>query len=316
MHLGVRICVLIPSFRRPADLSRCLGAVGSQERPAEQVVVVAREGDAPTWEAIARAARPDRPVEGVGVAEPGVVAALNAGLAAVHADVVALTDDDAAPRPDWLARIERHFERDPGLGGVGGRDWVPGDAGRGAGASVVGRVLWYGKAVGNHHLGAGEAREVDMLKGANMSLRLAAIPGMRMDEGLRGGGAQPHWEMALSLAVKRAGWKLVYDPSVAVDHYAAERLTGEERWWRSQEAVFDAVHNQTYALLRWLPWRRKLTALAFGLLVGTRQAPGLVAGIERLIRDRDRSGAAGRLGLATRARLGAIATAFRAARSS
>jgi cellulose synthase/poly-beta-1,6-N-acetylglucosamine synthase-like glycosyltransferase len=279
-------------------------------------LVVAREGDAPTWEAISRATRGDRPVEGVAVAEPGVVAALNAGLAVARADVVAFTDDDAAPGPDWLARIERHFERDPRLGGVGGRDWIREEPAGDRGASVVGRVRWYGRTIGNHHLGAGEPREVDILKGANMSFRLAAIPGVGLDERLRGSGAQPHYEMALSLAVKRGGWKLVYDPSVAIDHYPAERLAGDARWSESDEALFDAVHNQTYALLRWLPWWRKPAVLAYGLLVGTRQAPALVTAIERLIRDRDRRAVLGRFAIAMRARMEAIATALSAARSS
>ena len=58
------------------------------------------------------------------VVEPGQVAALNRGIEAATGDVIAITDDDAAPRADWVARIAAAFESDPKLGALGGRDWV------------------------------------------------------------------------------------------------------------------------------------------------------------------------------------------------
>lgn len=42
-------------------------------------------------------------------------AARNRGLEAATADVVALTDDDTAPPPEWLATIHRAFTNDPNL---------------------------------------------------------------------------------------------------------------------------------------------------------------------------------------------------------
>ncbi len=37
---------------------------------------------------------------------PGVVAAMNLKLEMAQGDILAFTDDDAAPGPDWLARME------------------------------------------------------------------------------------------------------------------------------------------------------------------------------------------------------------------
>jgi hypothetical protein len=45
--------------------------------------------------------------------------------------------------------------------------------------------------IGNHHLGVGEPREVDVLKGVNMSYRRTAIADIHFDERMRGTGAQP-----------------------------------------------------------------------------------------------------------------------------
>ena len=53
---------------------------------------------------------------------------LNVGIGATIESIVAITDDDAEPRPDWLARLIGHFAV-KSVGGVGGRDWQPHERG-------------------------------------------------------------------------------------------------------------------------------------------------------------------------------------------
>ena len=55
---------------------------------------------------------------------PGQVAALNAGLDKTQGEIIAITDDDAAPHVDWLERIEARYLADKAIGGVGGRDFL------------------------------------------------------------------------------------------------------------------------------------------------------------------------------------------------
>lgn len=254
----------------------------AQARPPEQIVIVVRADDRPTLQLLARMQPHVSTLRPVEVAAPGVVAALNEGLDAAVGDVIAIVDDDTVPSADWLARLCATFEADPSLGGLGGRDAIAEEPPSGEDVTV-GKVHWYGRVVGNHHLGAGGPREVDVLKGANMAFRSIAVRGIRLDDRLRGSGAQPHWEIALSLAVKRSGWKLIYDPAICVDHFPAARVAGE-RGAASSEALSAAVHNETYALLRWLPAPRKLAPLIYGLLVGTRHAPGFLLLGERMVR--------------------------------
>ena len=245
----------------------------------------------------------------VAVSVPGVVSALNAGLAAAQGDIMAITDDDTVPRPDWIQRIELHFRGNDELGGVGGRDWVHHDDKIEDGRAVmVGRVRWYGRVIGNHHLGVGGPREVDVLKGANMSYRRPAVHEIGFDDRVRGSGAQVHFELALGLAVKRAGWKLIYDPAVAVDHYPAQRFDDYQRDKPSLQGLQNAVHNETYALLRWLPWWRKPLAFVYGLLVGTRLAPGLMVAGERWVRQSDREAVGRRFRASMRGRLDGFRT--------
>jgi glycosyltransferase involved in cell wall biosynthesis len=211
----------------------------------------------------------------VAVDVPGQVAALNAGLAGVTNDVVAITDDDAAPHVDWLARIEAHYLENSDVGAVGGRDCVAHEAGAPR-KDRVGIVFWYGRRIGNHHAGIGPARSVDVLKGANMSYRLRAIAGIRFDTRLRGEGAQPHNDLSFSLAVRRAGWKVIYDPAVAVDHFPAPRFDDDQRGARLLPALTNDAHNEALAILEHLEPAGRLFFWLWYAGIGTRKLPGLL----------------------------------------
>jgi glycosyltransferase involved in cell wall biosynthesis len=306
----VEATVLVPTWRRAQELGRCLDALAAQTRRPDEVIVVARAQDDETWRLLGAREEDGLPLRSLRVETQGVVASLNAGLDAARGDLVAITDDDAEPRPEWLERIERHLRREPDLGGVGGRDWMHQDGRVLDGEEpVVGRIRWFGRVIGRHHLGAGPPREVDMLKGANMAVRAEALRGMRLDESLRGSGMQMHWEMGLCLALKRAGWRLLYDPEVAVDHYSAPRFDEDQRVGRSLVALENEVYNHTRTLLGGLSWWRKPFFLGYGLLVGARWAPGVVTGLELTIRGRRQPGA---YAACTRARLQAAAGLIRA----
>ncbi|MBY4790575.1 glycosyltransferase family 2 protein [Burkholderia dolosa] len=273
----MKISVLVPTYRRPADLARCLLALQRQQRLPDEVIVVARPEDDATHERLADPAVGGAlPLRVVAVDVPGQVAALNKGLDVAAGDIVAITDDDAAPRADWLARVESTFAADPRGGAVGGRDWVH-EKGRVLDESreEVGRITPWGRLVGNHHLGVGGAREVDMLKGANMSYRRAAIERVRFDTRLRGAGAQVHNDMAFSMRVQRDGWKLVYDPAIAVDHFPAERFDDDRRDAASLNAISNGAYNLQLTLREHLPPLRREIAWWWWTLVGTRVYPGL-----------------------------------------
>ena len=182
----MKLSVLVPTYRRPDDLRRCLAALANQTRWPDQVVVVVRDIDPASREAAEKAAiaLTALPLEVETVRIPGIIAALNAGLPALSGDVFCFTDDGGEPLPDWLERIEAHY-RDPDVVGVGGRDIVvrhPETIHQTC--SVVGRGSWYGRFVGNHHLALEPSRPVtvDVLKGVNMSFQASAVTGFRFDE--------------------------------------------------------------------------------------------------------------------------------------
>jgi len=61
------------------------------------------------------------PVRRVSEPQKGLSRARNAGLRAALGAILAFTDDDCIPAPDWLSAIVAEFTRDPGLAGIGGR---------------------------------------------------------------------------------------------------------------------------------------------------------------------------------------------------
>ncbi len=253
----------------------------------DEVIVIVREEDAETRRLLDANRFGKLNVNVATIHEPGLVAALNRGLEAATCDVVAFTDDDTVPRPDWLERIERHFAADPCLGGLGGRDWLHPPSGE-VDQLTVGKVRWYGRMVGNHHRGVGSSRPVDVLKGANMSFRRRALGKSRLDELLED---QERRFIGRSICVSRSNSRggNLYDPAVSVDHYPAERFEDDSRSGPvTGKTLEDVIHNETYLLLTWLPWWRRVAALLYWLLVGTRNAPGLLLLIERLVRASDR----------------------------
>ena len=277
------ISVVLCTYKRPGDLARCLHAVEQQTRTPEEVLVVVQKTDGATRDYLAHRVPEPLPLRIILVQQPGTVAARNAGLFASTFDVVSMTDDDAAPRPDWLERILEHFRTNPRLGALGGRDQcftagLPQPASR----DVVGKLLWNGKHVGNHALGRGDPREVDLLKGVNMSFRREAATPIGFDLRLRGSGAQPSEDLALSRAISVHGWSVIYDPAVLVDHY--EGVREEPRHYAAllasdKTGLADAIYNQFVATWDGRSPLQHLVSLLYFFLVGTRFAPGLVQAV-------------------------------------
>jgi glycosyltransferase involved in cell wall biosynthesis len=274
----MKITTIVPTYRRPKDLARCLESLKQQTRSVDELLIVVRDTDAESWLFLETFDHSTLPLQALKVAVPGVVEAMNIGLDAASGEIVSFTDDDAAPHPDWLERIEAYFMSDNRIGGVGGRDWLY------CGAKlqelgerqVVGQVQWFGRVIGNHHLGVGTPRQVDVLKGVNMSFRRSAITSLRFDKRMRGTGAQVHFELAFTLTLKRAGWQIIYDPMIAVDHYPAQRFDEDRRNQFNKIALMNNVHNETLALLEYLSLPRQFIFLLWALLAGNRDARGIL----------------------------------------
>lgn len=288
----MRLTVIIPTWRRPDDLVRCLVALRAQQRLPDEVLVALREDDSETLLALATWDPGPLPLRIVSVGLADASEARNRCIDIAIGDVLVLTDDDTVARRDFLARIRAHFVADPALGGLGGPDWIGGvelpeqDRPR-----TVGGIRWWGRRIGNHHRGARSVQAVEWLKGANMSLRRAALGALRFGRGLRGAGAQFGEDIALSLELRRIGWKLVYDPEVAVDHYPGRLQPGaDHRNLPDERSLLDGTFNETVLILGHLSFPGRVVFLLWNSIVGTRLLPGPVMGVYQLLSTGSLSG--------------------------
>lgn len=273
----MKISVIVPTYRRPQDLKRCLEALIEQVRSPDETIVVVRDTDTETWTFLENFDCDSLVLKIAKVTVPGVVAAMNLGLEQSTGDILAFTDDDAAPHPDWLEKIKQHFLQDETIAGVGGRDLqYNGEQPLDARKKVVGKLQWFGRVIGNHHIGEGEVREVDVLKGVNMSFRRTAIRQMQFDERMKGTGAQVHFELAFCLRLKSAGWKLLYNPEVLVDHYPAKRFDEDQRKSFNSTAFINSVYNETLAILEYFSPIQCIVFLFWSNLIGTRGNFGII----------------------------------------
>jgi glycosyltransferase involved in cell wall biosynthesis len=125
----MRASVVVPTFRRPDLLARCLDALAAQQfdTAAFEVIIADDADDAITRAQVAAfgSGVPFR-VQYVAVSSPhGPAAARNAGWRTAGADVIAFTDDDCIPSPYWLSAGTTALEKDGTLAAVTGRVVVP-----------------------------------------------------------------------------------------------------------------------------------------------------------------------------------------------
>lgn len=293
------VSVVIPTYRRPDVLLGCLKALGCQRHIPMEVLVCRRVNDELTAGCLDSFPSERYPFLRQIIVGPNdnFGASLNAGIMASCGDLVVLTDDDAEAPEDWLQKLVESFTTST-IAGVGGKDLQPHNPP--GEMKQVGKVSWYGRVTGNHHIGIGEAREVDVLKGVHCCLRGELAKSIGIDLRLRGAGMVMHTELSLCLPLRKRGCKIIYDPSITVLHHTAPRQDGDPtgRGGFDSQAQISAVHNETLSLLDYLSWPSRLAFWLWSLSVGTRAAPG-IAQIVRLVLTGQPIGLALRRGVAT-----------------
>jgi GT2 family glycosyltransferase len=271
----LQVTVVIPTYLRPEMLRRCVESIlaGSQ-RPAE-ILIVGREGDRGTEEAIA--AIEVRQLTGVKVrsawvAEPGHVPPVEAGARNASSDLVAIVDDDVTVTSEWLSSFVPHFA-DPDVGVVGGRVLVPGmplpkPKGK------PGCISWYGKQWANLGWVGGDATfPVDSVMEGNSIWRRELLASLEFDPVLNFDDAVMYG-LDLCLQAKKRGFKLLYDPRALVYHHSAPRAPELDRKERGSR-LFCLCRNYTYIMLKRSPPLRRLVFLGWWFLIGERGAWGL-----------------------------------------
>ena len=199
--------VIVPTYRRPQALRRCLGHLADQRYPSDRfdVIVVDDGSGDPPADAVAEvrgrlaASLHTRP-------HAGPAAARNTGAQHATGEFLAFTDDDCAPAPDWLAVLAASLTAHRGAG-VGGRTVNMLHANLCATVSQVIVDLAY-----EFYNGTGD--EARFFASNNM-----ALPAGRFRE-LGGFNESFHWSEDREICDRwrHAGHRLVFAPAAVVQH--------------------------------------------------------------------------------------------------
>jgi GT2 family glycosyltransferase len=213
------VSIIIPTCNRPFLLKHCIEHVLAQPYARKEIIVVDSSSDDESEGVVAqypevisvriRGQRNNRPQ------------AKNQGMTYASGDIIAFIDDDSMVLPGWLDTVI-DIHRDDTIGAAGGRVLrkpLPySEEESGPPRMIVkpsGRVIWEGA-----ELVSTERVDVDHLISCNVSFRRDALEQI--------GGFDPNYtitslreETDICIRVKKAGWRLVYEPTMAVMHYSA-----------------------------------------------------------------------------------------------
>jgi len=112
--------VVVPVRDAARTLPMCLRALGRLDPPPSELLLV-DNGSQDASTVLLRRFDADRPrVRILEETTPGASAARNRGIREARGEIVAFTDADCTPEPDWLQRLSPPFD-DAGVGAVAGR---------------------------------------------------------------------------------------------------------------------------------------------------------------------------------------------------
>src|SRR5262245_13875794 len=109
------VTVAVCTRDRPADLARCLDAIGKLNMPVDVLVI----DNAPSTDATERLVKQrnatpgSAPVRYVREPRPGLDWARNRAVLEAKGEIIAFTDDDVIVDPDWAASLARVFAENP-----------------------------------------------------------------------------------------------------------------------------------------------------------------------------------------------------------
>lgn len=265
-----QVAVVIPVWNGEAVLGRCLDALARQTVPRDafQIIVV----DNGSSDATPDIARRYPGVELLEEKRPGSYAARNLAIGQVRAPIIAFTDADCEPAPDWLEQVLRAATANPGFGVLAGKIELFDEIAQER--EVFGdyeRLFSFPQA----HAARGNCATANW---ASETALLRELGGF--DASLKSGG-----DRQMALRIKDAGYPLVYVPGMVVRHpvrasraelvHKRRRLSGG-RWDRTARrprlvhvlgiTAVDTVRRlRRAAVSRELTMRRRLAVMLLTL---------------------------------------------------
>lgn len=222
----MRISVLVATSNRCEKLRAFLDATkaGSPAWAIEtEVLVVDNNSNDRTKQVVSEYTASEGPAfRYVFESRPGKSRALNSAISKARGEIIAFTDDDCIPSPDWVESILREFESDPQLSVLGGRVELYDE-------KDLQQATLISKRRAHVRLAA-EVCSPPTIIGANMAFRKEALDSLRGFDPFLGPGTACRAGEDLDIIYRslKRGMKIAYSPQVSVFHNHGRRTRSEE----------------------------------------------------------------------------------------
>lgn len=206
---AIKVSVIIPTYNDWGPLSICLDALSVQTLPQDrfEIIIANNEVRSPPPPDFAM----PRNAKMITVPQHGSYAARNGALDLAEGDIIAFTDADCVPEPQWLTVAIDTFEADQSISRIAGGviHFVKG--GEWNTATLYDRIFMLRQ---DHFAAEGKAATAN----AFMRCKLFETVGRFNADLLTGGDHE--W----SVRAEQAGFRLVFCPAAAVGHPARNSL--------------------------------------------------------------------------------------------
>lgn len=222
----IRVSVLLSTRNRCDKLRLFLDAMkssGATGLTPTEVLIIDNGSSDSTKEVVEEYTSLENPVVRYRLeSRPGKSRAINQALCEARGEIIALTDDDCIPAPDWLETIVKEFNSDRELSVLGGRIelYDERDVQQATLLSRDRRLITSGW----------EIIAFPAIIGANMAFRKTAIKAIHGFDPLLGPGAKCKAVEDLDIIYRslKKGFKIVYSPDVIVLHNHGRRTETAE----------------------------------------------------------------------------------------
>ena len=209
-----RISVVVCSYNGSRTIRECLEGLKRVEYPDFEVIVVDDGSSDGTGEIAS-----EYDVRLIQTENRGLSSARNTGMKAATGEIIAYTDDDAIPDPEWLTYLAHAFQTS-GHAAIGGPNIAPAHGG------LVAECV--ARSPGNpmHVLLSDEVAE--HIPGCNFAVRksaLEAIDGFDAQFSIAGDDVDACWRL------QERGWTLGFAPGAMVWHRRRDSL---KTYWKQQ----------------------------------------------------------------------------------
>lgn len=208
------VSVIVPVHNGAATIGACVQALLAQDYPADRREIIIVDNNSTDATPRLVQALPVRCV--AERAAQSSYAARNAGVAAARGEILAFTDADCVPAPDWLRRGVAAFNGSPGVGGVAGaiRPLPP--------TTLAQRYAVETQALSQETAVRGNSYRPAAYTANAFYRRVAWEAAGGFDPAVRSGGdADLAWRVQ-----ERAGWRIAYAGDAVVAHRHRETVRG------------------------------------------------------------------------------------------